>query len=77
MKLKQNCEVIGTLSHVEKEGNQLKLLISMIKEIEVPKAEFTPEHLEKFLGKRVGILNVSGSYKIRQISTCMIKGGGN
>lgn len=77
MKLKQNCEIVGTLSKVEKEGNQLKLLISMIKEIEVPKEELTTEQLEKFLGKRVGIINISGSYKIRLISTCMIKGGGN
>ena len=49
----------------------------MMKEIEVPIEEFTMEQLEKFLGKRIGILNISGSYKVRQIKSCMIKGGGN
>ena len=76
MKLKQNCEIIGILSKFEIEGSHLKLLFSMMKEIEVPIEEFTMEQLEKFLGKRIGILNISGSYKVRQIKSCMIKGGG-
>lgn len=67
MILKQNHEIVGTLSKVKFEENQIKLIFSILKEIELPEEAFSYEQLQDFLGKRIGIFNINGTYKIRHI----------
>ena len=67
MKLKLNHEMVGIMSDVLKEKNQIKLIFNIITEIEVPLDAFPNIQLEDFLDKRIGILNLDGIYKIKHI----------
>jgi len=75
MKLKPNHEVVGIMPDVLKEKNQINLIFNIITEIEVPLDAFPNIQLEDFLGKRVGILNLDGIYRIRHIKNKSKYGG--
>ena len=67
MKLEANNEIVGILSKVKVEENQIKLIFTILKEIELPEEAFSYEQIRSFLGKRIGIFNINGTYKIRHI----------
>ena len=69
MRLDSNREIVGTLSDIKYEGDQVKLSFTVMREIELPKYTFTDEQLKAVLGKRVGILNMGGEFFIRKIKS--------
>ena len=75
MELKLNHEVVGTLSNVVKEKNQIKLIFNIITEIELPLDALSSEQIDDFLDKRIGIINSDGIYKIRYIKNKYKYGG--
>ena len=69
MLLKSNKEIVGILSEIKFQGDQIRLLFTTICEVELPKEEFTYKQLKSFLGEQVGILNVNGEFFIRVIKS--------
>lgn len=69
MRLESDHEVVGTISEIKLEGNQVKLLFITMREIELPKDVFAYEQLKAVLGKRVGIFNIDGEFFIRKIKS--------
>lgn len=67
MKLCNNNEIVGTLTKIEEKNNIYSLEFSIKKNIEIPNTFFSNEELNKLLGNKVGIINIDGEYKIRQI----------
>jgi hypothetical protein len=61
-------EVVGTLSAIKNEKNQVKLVFTICKEIEIPESAIPKDELQAAIGKRVGIFH-SGSegYRIRKV----------
>jgi hypothetical protein len=62
MRLKSNHEIVGTLSDIKLERDQVKLLFTTMREIELPKEVLSYKQLKAFLGERVGVLNVNGEF---------------
>ena len=67
IKLEVNDEIVGILSKVKVEENQIKLKFSIMKDIVLPKEAFSYQQLHDLVDKRIGILNLNGTYKIRQV----------
>ena len=67
MKLEADHEIVGILSKVKVEEDQMKLKFSFVKDIEIPIDAFSYQHLHALEDKRIGILNLNGTYKIRQV----------
>jgi len=67
IKLEVNDEIIGVLSEVKVEEDQIKLKFSIMKDIELPKEAFSYQQLHDLEDKHIGILNLNGTYKIRQV----------
>ncbi|UCH72480.1 MAG: hypothetical protein JSW62_02730 [Thermoplasmatales archaeon] len=67
MKLLPNNEIIGRLTKITSEGQQIKLVFSIDKEIEVPVETFSHDQLKKYLGHRIGIFNFEGQIFLRKI----------
>ena len=67
MKLELNHEIVGNISNVHDENGFKKLTFSLQKEVEIPVDAISSEKLESLIGKRVGIFNCDGIYKIRII----------
>lgn len=72
MKLEPNHEIVGVISNIHDENNgYTRITFSLLKEIELPKEAIPKEKLKSLIGKRIGLLNLSGDYRIRKIK----KGG--
>ena len=67
IRLETNIEIVGTLSKIKVEENQIKLKFSIMQDIELPKDAFSYQQLHDLVDKRIGILNLNGIYKIRQV----------
>ena len=68
MILKPNHEIISELNNVKDEDGQLTLIFGMNMEIELPQSAFDLTELKKYVGGKVGIMNVDGQiYRIRRI----------
>ena len=67
MKLKSNHEIVGTLSDIISEKNQIKLIFTIMRVVELPIEAVSMEQLHGFLDKRIGIININGTYKIRYV----------
>ncbi len=71
IKLEANHEIVGILSKVKVEEDQIKLKFSIMKDIDLPKEAFSYQQLQGLVDKRVGILNLNGAYKIRQVKNLL------
>lgn len=69
LKLENYCEVIGTLTSVSVDKDHFQLVINIDKKLDLPLPVVPLEKLQNFLGKRVGIFNCCGNYKIREINS--------
>ena len=69
LKLENNCEAIGTLTSVTANKDHFQLVINIDKKLDLPLLAVPLEKLQGFLGKRVGIFNCCGNYKIREIDS--------
>ena len=67
MKLRANHEVVGTLTDVVYENDCAKVVFSIRKEIGLPAEAIPREVLKNSIGKRVGIFNCDGEYRIREV----------
>ncbi len=67
MKLEPNHEIVGTISNVHDENGYTKIIFSLLKEIELPKEAIPKEKLKSLIGKRAGIFNCGGDYRLRNV----------
>jgi len=65
--LKPFHEIVGQLMDIQKENNHIRLVFSINKEIDIPAQVFIEKELELLIGKRIGLFNNNGNYKIRKI----------
>jgi len=68
MHLELSQEIVGTLHKIKTEQDQIRLVFSICKEIEIPRESIPREKLESVVGKRVGIFHSDdGGYSLRKI----------
>ena len=67
MKLNPYVEIVGTLVDICFKEDTIILLFSFPKEIEIPSDAILEQKLKSALGKRIGIFNLNGEYKMREI----------
>ena len=67
MKLKNLNEIIGTLHAVNSKGWSRILVFNICQEIEIPFDAIPDEQLQGLIGRRIGLFNNSGDYRIREI----------
>ena len=67
MKLAFYNEIVGFLTAVEKQDNFFKIDITVSHCLKIPVDAVSPELLDVFLGKKIGILNLDGEYFIRLV----------
>ena len=66
--LPSNTEIVGLLSSIKNEKNKIKLVFTILKEIEIPQNTIPQEKIESLIGYRIGIFHAdNNSYKIRKI----------
>lgn len=68
MYLKIHHEIIGTLLKIKSKNDHLELVITICKIIDIPYDAIPKEDLQAVVGKKVGLLNYNGSYKMRIIT---------
>ena len=70
MKLSNNEEIIGKLAKVRLlENGQIKLSLSIQKDIEFSANAFAYKKLKSLIGQKIGICNFDGKYFLRQIKS--------
>jgi len=69
LRLLSNSEIIGKLSKITSDGQRVKLILSINKEIEVPAEAFSHDELKKNLDQRIGIFNFNGEFFLRKIKS--------
>lgn len=67
MKLEDNEEIIGILSAIKSEENRIILIFSIIHEIELPSSGLNSDHIQDYIGKKVGLIYLNDQYRIRRI----------
>jgi len=68
MKLENYEEIIGMLANIKTiDKNNIETTFSIKKMIELPINDFKQSKLFSLIGKRIGIFNNNGEYKIRYI----------
>ena len=73
MKLALNHEIIGYLSKIVSEGQHVRMVFSIIREVEVPAEAVSCDELHSYIGKKIGIFNCNGCYKYRVITDKITK----
>jgi len=58
---------VGTIRDVHSNNGWTKLNFSVQREIELPSDALSNEVLIDLIGKKIGILNCDGAYKIRKV----------
>jgi hypothetical protein len=59
--------IAGTVAAIEVSSEVIKIFFTVGKVIELPLNTFSAEVLDSIIGKRIGICNNNGNYKIRII----------
>ena len=67
LKLLPYHEIIGYLSKIASEGQQVKLFFTFLKEVEVPSEAFSHDELQSFVGKKISIIHLDGEFYIKEI----------
>lgn len=67
MWLKSLQEIVGTPTSIIYEDGCVKIVFTIQKIIEIPEDAFPRDVLKNSIGKRIGILNIDGKYKIRNV----------
>ena len=70
MSLMNNSELIGWLGAVTNENGMLHLKFTIETELEIPEKAISLSELQQNTGKLVGIFNLDGKYKLRQVIKC-------
>ena len=66
MELKNYHEIVGTLENYESTGNDVRLMFSIKKTIDVPKNAISFEDLEECKQKKVSILHLDEKYYLKK-----------
>jgi hypothetical protein len=69
VQLKPYHEIVGTIEDIVYEDGFVNVIFSIQTKVEFPESAIQKGVFNKFIGKRVGILNLDGMYKIRRISS--------
>ena len=69
MQLKPGHEIVGNVAAVKREGNQVKVVFTVPREVELPQGALAEKDLQSIVGERVGISNNGDGYKLRKIKT--------
>ncbi|MFW6121204.1 MAG: hypothetical protein ACOC80_09950 [Petrotogales bacterium] len=68
MQLKLSHEIVGTLYKIKTEPDQIRLIFSICKEIDIPQGSIPTEKLESAVGKKIGIFRSDDDvYSLRKI----------
>lgn len=67
MRLQNNNEIVGVLSKIKDKDSCIELVFMIQKKIEIPQDTLSWEKLQSVVGKRIGIFNCGGYYKLRKI----------
>ncbi len=67
MWLKSLQEIVGTPTSIIYEDGCVKIVFTFQKTVELPEDAFPKETLKNSIGKRIGILNIDGTYRIRNV----------
>jgi hypothetical protein len=67
MKLEPSYEFVGTLTELHTLEGKTILYFSIQKKIEMPLGSIHKDILKSAVGKRIGVINIDGNYKIREI----------
>ena len=73
MRLKPLWEIAGTLTAVNGDGEGIKLVFGIEKQIQIPLGAIPLERLKGFQDKHIGIFNNGGNYLIREIKVKVAK----
>lgn len=69
MQLKPYHEIVGIIEDIVYKDGFANVIFSIQTKVEFPESAIQKGEFNKFIGKRVGILNLNGIYKIRRISS--------
>ena len=67
MWLKSLQEIVGTPTSIIYEDGCVKIVFTFQKTVELPEDAIPKETLKNSIGRRIGILNIDGKYKIRNV----------
>lgn len=67
MRLGLSSEIVGTIVEISYRDDITILKFSILKEIELPSGAVQEQKLKSVIGRRIGIFNINGEYKIREI----------
>lgn len=67
MKLKPNCELVDNLSGFKFKDDHVKLVFTIVPEVEPPQHAFADTQLKAIQGKRVGILNINDQFFVHEM----------
>jgi hypothetical protein len=68
LNLLPNNEIIGKLLKITLKGLNVKLILTINNEIEVPTSAFSIKKLQSIVGKKIGIFYFEGKYFLREIA---------
>jgi len=68
MHLKNFEEIIGTLTIIDTDENNINLTFSIERKIMIPKEETLEKKLDKLLGKKIAIFNDGSGFRTREIN---------
>jgi hypothetical protein len=68
MKLPNYIEFVGTLKRYDVIKGQCHLFFTISKTIDVPIDAISHEALERLVGKKIGVINADGRYRLREVT---------
>lgn len=60
-------EIFGNLKSITDDEHQIKIKLTFDLEIDIPNDPVSLERLKALTGKRIGIINIDGKYRIREL----------
>ena len=67
MELKNYHEIVGTLVEVNEQDDVVKAVFEIKKTVEFPKVALPKDTLKEHLHRKIGIINIDGTYRIRKL----------
>lgn len=67
IKLQNGGEMIGIIKEIKNQNNCIELIFQVIQRLELPEDLLLFKKLNRFLNKKIGLINIDGDYRIREI----------
>jgi hypothetical protein len=68
VKLPNFSEYVGTLEKYSSDGGQCHLFFVISERVSVPADAICQKSLEQLVGKKIGVINADGKYRLRKIT---------